>query len=83
MLWFFGQESCGILALQPGMKSKHPDLEGKVLTTGLPGKSQASFSSHKKITFNSQNSEDECKMQVHCKYSVSGTFIIVRDFVLG
>ena len=48
MLWFFGQEAYGILALQPGMESKHPDLEGKVLTTGPPGKSQASFSSHKK-----------------------------------
>ena len=48
MLWFFVQEAYGILALQPGMESKHPDLEGKVLTTGPPGKSQASFSSHKK-----------------------------------
>ena len=27
---------------------QHPDLEGKVLTTGPPGTSQASFSSHKR-----------------------------------
>ena len=43
MFWFFGQEACGILAPQPGIKSAPPALEGKVLTTGLPGKSQAMY----------------------------------------
>ena len=40
MFWFFGQEACGILAPGPGIKPTPPSLEGKVLTTGLPGKSQ-------------------------------------------
>ena len=35
MFWFFGHEACGILVPQPGI-----ELEGKVLTTALPGKSQ-------------------------------------------
>ena len=40
MLWFFGQEICGILAPWPEIEPAHPALEGEVLTTGLPGKSQ-------------------------------------------
>ena len=39
MFWFFGHEACGILALWPGIEPTTPALEGKVLTTGLPGKS--------------------------------------------
>ena len=39
MVWFFGQERHGILAPQPGIEPTPPTLEGKVLTTGLPGKS--------------------------------------------
>ena len=35
MFWFFGHEACGILIPQPGI-----EVEGKVLTTRLPGKSQ-------------------------------------------
>ena len=42
MFWFFGQEACGILAPWPGFKPAPPALEGKVLTTGLPGKSPSS-----------------------------------------
>ena len=34
----FGQEACGILALQPGIEPAPPALEGVVLTTGAPGK---------------------------------------------
>ena len=34
----FGPEACGILAPQPGIKPVPPSLEGKVLTTGPPGK---------------------------------------------
>ena len=37
----FGREACGILALWPGMDPTPPVLEGKVLTTRPPGKSQA------------------------------------------
>ena len=40
MFWFFGHKACGILAPQPGIKPTPPALEGKVLTTGPPGKSQ-------------------------------------------
>ena len=37
MFWFSGREACGILAPWPGIKAIHPALEGKVLTSGLPG----------------------------------------------
>ena len=45
MFWFFsflffGPEACGILALPPGIKPTPPALEGEVLTSGPPGKSQ-------------------------------------------
>ena len=40
MFWFFGQEACGILALRPGMVPTSSALEGEVLATGPPGKSQ-------------------------------------------
>ena len=39
MFSFFGHEACGILAPQPGIATAPPALEGKVLTTGLLGKS--------------------------------------------
>ena len=39
MFWFFGCEARGILAPQPGIKPAPPALDGKVLTTGPPGKS--------------------------------------------
>ena len=35
----FGHEACGILASWPGVKLTPPASEGKVLTTGQPGKS--------------------------------------------
>ena len=38
--WFFGRKSYGILAPQPGTEPASPALEGKVLTTGPPGKSR-------------------------------------------
>ena len=40
MFWFFGPEACGILAPWPGIEPAPPALEGEVLTTGPPGKSQ-------------------------------------------
>ena len=40
MFWVFGREACGILAPQPGIEPAPCALEGEVLTTGLPGKSQ-------------------------------------------
>ena len=39
MFWFFGHEACGILAPKPGIEPLLPTLEGKVSTTGPPGKS--------------------------------------------
>ena len=41
---FFGLEACGILVPWPGIEPPPPALEGEVLTTGLPGKSQYSLS---------------------------------------
>ena len=41
MFWCFGCEVRGILAPQPGIQPAPPALEGKVVTTGLPGKSLA------------------------------------------
>ena len=38
MFWFFGQETYGILAPQPGIEPTPSALEGKALTSGLPGK---------------------------------------------
>ena len=43
MFWFFGLETYGILAPQPGINSAPSELEGKVSTTGLPGKSLSVF----------------------------------------
>ena len=43
MFWFSGQESCGILASQPGTETASSILEGKFLTTGPPGESSAPF----------------------------------------
>ena len=39
---FFGLEARGILAPRPGIEPAPPVLEGKVLTTGPPGKSLVS-----------------------------------------
>ena len=38
MLWFVAHEAYGILAPRPGIEPSLPTLEGKVLTTGPPGK---------------------------------------------
>ena len=43
LFWFLGYEACGISAPQPGIKPTPSALEGEVLTTGLPGKSQDWF----------------------------------------
>ena len=37
---FFGQEAYGTLTPPPEIEFTHPALEGQVLTTGPPGKSQ-------------------------------------------
>ena len=39
----FGHEACGILAPRPGIEPTTPELEGKVSTTGPPGKSHRPF----------------------------------------
>ena len=39
MFWFFGYKVCRILAPGPGIEPLSSALEGKVLTTGPPGKS--------------------------------------------
>ena len=40
---FFGQEPCGILALQTRIELTPSALEGEVFTIGLRGKSQQTF----------------------------------------
>ena len=40
MFWFFGPEARGILPPRLGIEPTPPALEGEVLTTGPPGKSQ-------------------------------------------
>ena len=42
LCFFFGHEVCGILAPWPGIKPTPPVLDGEILTTGLPAKSQDS-----------------------------------------
>ena len=41
--WVLWQRCVGILLAQPGIKHARPALEGKVLTTGSPGKSLVHF----------------------------------------
>ena len=43
MFWFFGHETCGILAPRPGIKPVSPELAGEPSTTGPPGKSPHCF----------------------------------------
>ena len=40
MFWLFGCDACGIPASRPGIEPALSALEGEVLTTGPPGKSQ-------------------------------------------
>ena len=40
MCWFFDSKERGILASQPGIEPVPPALQGEMLTTGPPGKSQ-------------------------------------------
>ena len=41
MFSFWGHKACGILGAQPGIKPTPSALEGEVLITWLPGKSQS------------------------------------------
>ena len=43
MFWFFGLKAYGILGSWPGIEPAPPALEGEILTTGPPGKSQYLF----------------------------------------
>ena len=40
MFWYFDHQACGISASQLGIEPAPPALEGKILTTGPPGKPQ-------------------------------------------
>ena len=53
MFWIFGSEACGTLAPWPGIKSTPPALEGKVSTTGPPGKSPNGSSDTEKVRYKS------------------------------
>ena len=41
MFWLFSYEACGILVPRPGIELMPSPLEGEVLTTSQPGKSQS------------------------------------------
>ena len=43
MFWFFAPEASGILGPRPGIEPTPAALEGKVPTTGPPGKSHIHF----------------------------------------
>ena len=43
MFWFFGCETCGILAPRPRIEPRLPSLKDEVLNTGPPGKSLFSY----------------------------------------
>ena len=62
---FFGHKACGILTPQPGTQAAAPALEGEVLTTGPPGKSQQMNKSY--LSIKNANKPDE----------KSRTFVIV------
>ena len=42
-VFIFGHKACGILTPQPGIEPISPALEGKVLTTGLLGKTRSIY----------------------------------------
>ena len=43
MFWYFGPETCGVLAPQPGIELGLLSLEGKVLTSGPQGSPVSGF----------------------------------------
>ena len=51
MLWFSSHEACVILVSQPRIKSAPSEMEGEVLTSGPPGKSQQ-INNNKQIYMN-------------------------------
>ena len=51
MFWYFVEQVCRILAPQPGIKPKDPELEGEVLDTGPPGKSLLHWHFNKEFHF--------------------------------
>ena len=61
MLWFFGPEACGILAPQPGIEHALLRLEGEILPTGPPGKSQLF------IFFSIEVFTMLCSFQLYCR----------------
>ena len=61
MFCFFDREACGILAPRPGIKPAPPALEGEVLTTGPPGKSQQLIYKYTYLLNNCIN----CQLAVH------------------
>ena len=71
VFWFFGQETCGILALQPGIEPIPLALEGEVLTTGPPEKSLGSLYEDKILQLKNQNTH----LAMMCTYTcVAVTF---------
>ena len=64
--WLFGHEVCGILAPRSGIKPTPSTLEGKVLTTGPPGKPPDPFLMWEK-SVNILKSSESLKKEKHGK----------------
>ena len=58
MFWFFGWEACGVFAPWPGIEPVTPELEGKVLTAGPPGKFLFIF--HLSFIFLDVHGKEQC-----------------------
>ena len=69
MFWgvfFFGHETCGILAPLPGIEPVPSALEDELLTTGLPGKSHDFFlKKEKKPTYSFLGCNSFCVLTLH------------------
>ena len=57
--WFFGGETCGILAPRPGIKATSSALKGEVLETGQPGKFLFKFKLKSKVGMSLKSSRTE------------------------
>ena len=84
MFWFFGQEACGILAPRPGIESTLPALEGDVITTGPPRKSQCHFFwlSFSLENFKKQNHSKK-KIKIICNSIAQSRVLLIFWFTVS
>ena len=68
--WFFGCETCGILAPRPGIKPTSSALKGKVLVIGQPGKFLFKFKLKSKVRISLKSSRTEFDSLQVCIFAV-------------